>query len=210
MLRPEADVAGLVLAQIAMLSGVAAVIAVISFAQSFFLFPFWPTFLLLSGASTVAAAIGYAATHVKYATGLDGYSFWQTLHLAAPKMKFYDLHLDNAVWYARHAMSIDETRADFPRVPWAAHATQVRNVPTPIPIGCNRYGSLEITQISAAAIPKTRQAIGLLGWMAHAARSSKRGVTDRLRHQVDGRCNAQARPLGPQHDDGNLDIWAGV
>ncbi|WP_354105476.1 hypothetical protein [Bradyrhizobium sp. LB14.3] len=33
-------------------------------------------------------------------------------------MKFYDLHLNNAVWYARHAMSIDENRADFARVPW--------------------------------------------------------------------------------------------
>lgn len=46
------------------------------------------------------------------------YTFWQTLHLASPKMKFYDLHLNNAVWYARHAMSIDENRADFARVPW--------------------------------------------------------------------------------------------
>ena len=37
---------------------------------------------------------------------------------AAPKMQFYDKHLDNRVWYARHAMSIDENRADFARVAW--------------------------------------------------------------------------------------------
>ena len=35
-------------------------------------------------------------------------------------MQFYDKHLDNAVWYARHAMSIDENRADFARVPWGS------------------------------------------------------------------------------------------
>jgi len=47
--------------------------------------------------------------------GRLGYSFRQTLHLASPKMKFYDLHLNNAVWYARHAMSIDESRASIRR-----------------------------------------------------------------------------------------------
>ena len=35
-------------------------------------------------------------------------------------MEFYDLHLSNAVWYARHAMAIDETRKDFARVPWGS------------------------------------------------------------------------------------------
>jgi hypothetical protein len=102
----------------ALVGGAAGVIAALSFAQSFFLFPFLPAFLWTSGIAAVAAAIGYVATHLKYAVDLPGYSFRQTLHLASPKMKFYDLHLNNAVWYARHAMSIDENRADFARVPW--------------------------------------------------------------------------------------------
>jgi hypothetical protein len=100
----------------ALVGGVAGVIAALSFAQSFFLFPFLPTFLWAAGGAAVAAGVGYIATHLKSAMGLPGYTFWQTLHLASPKMKFYDLHLNNAVWYARHAMSIDENRADFARV----------------------------------------------------------------------------------------------
>jgi Uncharacterized alpha/beta hydrolase domain (DUF2235) len=39
-------------------------------------------------------------------------------------------HLDNAVWYARHAMSIDENRADFARVFWGGtqNATQIGRI----------------------------------------------------------------------------------
>jgi Uncharacterized alpha/beta hydrolase domain (DUF2235) len=33
-------------------------------------------------------------------------------------MKFYDNKLDRRVAFARHAQSIDETRADFDRVKW--------------------------------------------------------------------------------------------
>jgi uncharacterized protein (DUF2235 family) len=97
-----------------------AIIAIISFAQSYLLLPFRECFAWLAGLSFVVAAIWYALAHLQYVVGLPGYSFWQTLHFTAPKMKFYDLHLDNAVWYARHAMSIDENRADFARVPWGS------------------------------------------------------------------------------------------
>lgn len=33
-------------------------------------------------------------------------------------MEFYDLHLVSAVWYARHALAVDENRKDFARVQW--------------------------------------------------------------------------------------------
>ncbi|WP_308874813.1 DUF2235 domain-containing protein [Thiothrix subterranea] len=39
-------------------------------------------------------------------------------HLATWRFKFFDRYLDNRVAYARHALSIDERRADFARVPW--------------------------------------------------------------------------------------------
>jgi hypothetical protein len=52
------------------------------------------------------------------------YPFLKTLYFAAPKMKFYDPHLDNAVRYARHAMSIDENRADFARVAWGSSSNK--------------------------------------------------------------------------------------
>jgi len=82
--------------------------------------PFWSTFWFLLALSAIIAGIWYIAGHLQYAVGLSGYPFFQTLHFTSPRMKFYDLHLDNAVWYARHAMSIDENRSDFARVPWGS------------------------------------------------------------------------------------------
>jgi hypothetical protein len=81
------------------------VILAASFLQSFFLFPFLPTFLWSVAAAAAVAVAGYVATHLKYAAGLEGYSVMQTLHLVAPKMKFYDLHLDNAVVGWEHSSS---------------------------------------------------------------------------------------------------------
>ena len=75
-----------------------AILALIGYLQSLFLFPFLPTFLWSVGIAFVIGAIWYAVTHVQYAVGLPGYSFFQTLHFTAPKMQFYDKHLDNAVW----------------------------------------------------------------------------------------------------------------
>jgi uncharacterized protein (DUF2235 family) len=100
--------------------GLLVALALVSLMQSFFLFAFWPTFFALLGSSGIVAGAWYLIAHVQYAVGLDGYSFWQTLHLTSPKMQFYDKHLDNGVWYARHALSIDENRADFARVEWGS------------------------------------------------------------------------------------------
>lgn len=102
------------------IGGLLAVLAIVSFVESLFLFAFWPTFAALIALSIIVAGIWYAIEHVQYAIDLEGYSFWQTVHFTAPKMQFYDKHLDNAVWYARHAMSIDENRADFARVQWGS------------------------------------------------------------------------------------------
>ena len=100
--------------------GLLATLALVSFVQSLFLFAFWPAFAALVILSAIVAGVWYAIAHVQYAIGLEGYSFLQTLHFTSPKMQFYDKHLDNAVWYARHAMSIDENRAYFARVEWGS------------------------------------------------------------------------------------------
>jgi len=79
-------------------------------------FQLW--FWLLVGGAAGLALIGFLKTYVKYAIGLEGYSFWETLHLTRLKMEFYDHELNPDVNYARHALSIDENRKDFQRVPW--------------------------------------------------------------------------------------------
>ena len=66
-------------------------------------------------------SLGVAALvkiNLKWATGLKGYSFWQTLHFTSPRMRFVDKQLNPNVGWARHALAIDERRKDFDRVPW--------------------------------------------------------------------------------------------
>jgi len=69
--------------------------------------------------TTVSAlAAMYVYTHLKFARRLDGFKWWETIHLTTFRQQFYDMRLNNNVGYARHAISIDERRADFPRVKW--------------------------------------------------------------------------------------------
>jgi len=103
----------------------AAVLALLAGASGvlwYFNYPFLRSLAWLSVIAVVLAAIAYVVTHVKFALGLKGFSFWDTLHFTAPKFKFYDQTLNQNVAYARHALSIDEERADFARVPWGTPA----------------------------------------------------------------------------------------
>jgi uncharacterized protein (DUF2235 family) len=67
----------------------------------------------------------YVHTHLKFAFGLAGFRWWETVHLTSFKQRFYDTLLDPHVPYARHAISIDERRADFQRVPWGNRAGEL-------------------------------------------------------------------------------------
>jgi len=101
---------------------VALVVALSSILWFFFgHFWFWvPCFVL---ASIVIAVVAYLVTHIKVAFCLEQYTWWETLHLTAARMKFYDEQLDPNVGWARHALAIDEHRADFDRVPWGDQKT---------------------------------------------------------------------------------------
>ena len=85
---------------------------------------FWTWLLLLSVFAGAVAVIWYVVSHLRYATGLEGYTFWETLHFTAPKMKFYDPHLNNQVRYARQALSLDENRNDFAIVKWGSKSNK--------------------------------------------------------------------------------------
>jgi uncharacterized protein (DUF2235 family) len=78
---------------------------------------FWGIFLI---AVLVAAAV-YVFTHIKWDFSVPGYDLKQalrTIHFNELWMKFYDQELNPNVEYARHAISIDENRENFQRVPW--------------------------------------------------------------------------------------------
>lgn len=52
------------------------------------------------------------------------YQIWKNGHRAVWRKSNYDKWLDSEVSYARHALAIDEDRAEFPRVKWAMQAEQ--------------------------------------------------------------------------------------
>jgi len=86
-----------------------------------FLGSFWWNFVGVVGATFVLAVAGYLYTHLKFDFHVDAHGWKQklrTIHLTELYQKFYDYTLNPNVPYAKHAISIDENRKDFQRVPW--------------------------------------------------------------------------------------------
>jgi uncharacterized protein (DUF2235 family) len=77
---------------------------------------YWALWITLATVCVLVAA--YIYTHLKFSFQLPGFHWWETVHLTTFRQKFYDQDLDDRIGYARHAISIDERRADFKRVRW--------------------------------------------------------------------------------------------
>ncbi len=185
------------------LSGWLLFLLIVSFVLSFVL-SFWPTFVTLIVLSLIVAGVWYLITHLQYATGLTGYSFWQTVHFTAPKMQFYDKHLDNAVWYARHALSIDENRADFARVEWGSSGNSGPPRPDSYPDWLDQIWFAGVHSDIGGSYSENESRLSdiTLAWMVHAAENLPDGnIPNGNSIQVD-RTHLQLRPdaLGPQHD----------
>ncbi|MCX7321970.1 MAG: DUF2235 domain-containing protein, partial [Hyphomicrobiales bacterium] len=189
----------------AMIAGGVLAVFLVSVTLSFFLFPLWPTFGWLLALAFVLTVIGYIWTHLKYARNLDGYTVWQTVHLVAPKMQFYDLHLNNAVWYARHAMSIDENRADFARVPWGGVHNTGPVRPDEYPDWLQQIWFAGNHSDIGGSYPENESRLSdiSLEWMTHAAKNLPDGnAPDGFGIKVDERyLQLNPDPLGPQHDE---------
>jgi uncharacterized protein (DUF2235 family) len=100
----------------------AALHVAVAFAFSFAIAPhqFWYWFGWITVWTGCALSAAYVYTHLKFAWRLQGYFFWDTIHLTTFRQKFYDQYLNPLITYARHALSIDERRNDFKRVPWGS------------------------------------------------------------------------------------------
>ena len=146
------------------LAFLALVSAMVSFGQSFFPIAFRPTFAALIALSIIVAGIWYAIAHVQYAIGLEGYSFWQTVHFTAPKMQFYDKHLDNAVWYARHACRSMRTGRTSPALNGAVRVIAALLASTAIPTGSSKSGLPACTPTSVEAMPRTNRGCRISHW----------------------------------------------
>jgi uncharacterized protein (DUF2235 family) len=80
--------------------------------------PWWQWFV---GFTIGVAIVGYLLnflTRIRVAFGVPSVPWYKTLHLAEARMNFYDRTLNKNVNFARHALSIDEARDSFQRVPW--------------------------------------------------------------------------------------------
>jgi hypothetical protein len=78
--------------------------------------------------SVFAAPLIYLKNYLKIAPSLPGHGFFRrlaTLHFTRRKHEFYDTTLNVNVGYAKHAISIDENRADFARVGWKPTAEKL-------------------------------------------------------------------------------------
>ena len=73
---------------------------------------FWLWFAIWFGMPLLVVIAAYVKTHMRY------HPVNKRFYFAKWSMKFYDNKLNRRVAFARHALSIDETRADFDRVEW--------------------------------------------------------------------------------------------
>lgn len=84
---------------------------------------FWNVFIGMVVTAVATALVVYVYTHLKWDFKVEGYGWrdrFKTIHFNELWMQFYDTELHPNVEYARHAISIDENRADFARVAWSS------------------------------------------------------------------------------------------
>lgn len=85
-------------------------------------FHFGPTFAVIAAMVIIGMVVSYGRAHFKTIYDFPNKGDF-SCHIAAWRFRFYDLSLNPRVRYARHALAIDESRADFARVPWAQLGT---------------------------------------------------------------------------------------
>lgn len=119
--------------------GVVLISALVFGASIYLQWPVW--WQLILGAATLAAMVGYVRTvssQIRYFepnpelplrlwNPLHWLAIWKHTHRAYWRKEHYDRWLSPKVGFARHALSIDEDRADFPRVAWGTMAAVQEN-----------------------------------------------------------------------------------
>ena len=129
-------------------------------------------------AAAILVAVGaYLKTHLKYASELPGVPFWETVHFTALHMRFYDLRLNDNVGWARHALAIDEHRADFDRVPWGMPGNW-RKTGAGEPIWFEQiwFAGNHADVGGGYSEPESRLSDIALNWMANEAKSVPGGL----------------------------------
>jgi hypothetical protein len=132
---------------------------------------------------------------VKFATGLPGHPWYKTLHLTPIRMTFFDRSLNENVRYARHALSIDERRADFDRVAWVNDGEPPNRELAEGPWFTQYWFAGNHSDIGGS-YPENESRLSdiSLKWMATQAMKAGLIIDDRY-------LTLNGRPDGPQHDE---------
>ena len=147
--------------------------------------------------SVAVTAVAYVKAHLKFATGLPGIPLWKTMHLTSLHMKFYDRRLNTNVGWARHALAIDEHRADFMNVGWGTKGLW-RETRAGEPTWLEQVWFAGNHADIGGGYPEAESRLSdiALDWMVHAATTIPDGlVLDQsvlIRHPS---------PAGVQHDE---------
>ncbi len=104
-----------------LIAGGLAVLQLISFLLSLLIWSYFVWSAITLGIAATVGVAWYVFDHHKAPGALPGFSARQTRHWTEFKMRFYDWRLSPKIPYARHAISIDENRKEFDRVPWGTH-----------------------------------------------------------------------------------------
>jgi hypothetical protein len=137
-------------------------------------------------------------TNLRWATGLDGFSFIKTVHVTSPRLRFYDNSLNENVGFARHAIAIDEHRGAFDRVTWGNRGDKWRETLPGEPPWLRQYWFAGNHSDIGGSYPENESRLSdiALKWMVEQALE----VPDAI--HVDERVlNLHPDPLGMQHDE---------
>jgi hypothetical protein len=172
-----------------------------------FYLQFKPVCGAVLGATGVAALWCYLSNYVKFDFRVPGYGLWnslKTFHLAPPKHKFTDYTLNVNVAYAKHAISIDENRKDFARVPWIPDAAKATARDALQNLFFEQVWFPGVHADVGGGYPEneSRLSDGSLEWMLAAASLVPDGIT----YDETVLC-LHPDPAGPQHDECKAGRW---
>lgn len=185
---------------------------VILLVSLFFSFFSWPWYISV-GLSAVAIAIAYWAAKIfisqfkyyspnperplKFTNPTHWFSIWKNGHRAVWSNRNYDKYLDSDVKYARHALAIDEQRADFPRVKWGSLKEQKKTKGRrPIWLKQVWFAGCHSDIGGSYPEPESRLSDIALGWMIEELQKCVSGI--QIRQDV---LMVSGDPLGLQHEE---------
>src|SRR4029077_10948781 len=148
----------------------------------------WLLFVSLLVATGTVGGIANLLLRIRVVFGLEGYPWYRTLHLTEGRMNFYDYTLNPNVKFARHAISIDEARPSFQRVPWGGRANTTTSFQQIWFSGCH-------SDIGGSYVENESRLSDIsLEWMLDAAVAAGLKFDSGLLHLYPD-------PTGPQHDE---------